>query len=85
MTNYRHPTPTIFRDIRNRHNLTQMAMAEILNITQPAYSYLETGSSWPSFEVIENTMEAFNVPYKRFREYYRERKSRIERSSSRSH
>tara|TARA_Y100001937_G_scaffold70639_1_gene96138 strand:- start:676 stop:924 length:249 start_codon:yes stop_codon:yes gene_type:complete len=80
MTNYRHHEKTIFRNIREQHNLTQLAMAEILNITQPAYSHLETGSSWPSFEVIENMMEAFNVPYKRFREYYRERKSRIERS-----
>ena len=80
MTNYRHPTDTIFKSIRDKHNLTQLAMAEILKITQPAYFYLETGSSWPSFEVIENTMEAFNVPYKRFREYYRERKSRIEGS-----
>tara|TARA_A100001201_G_scaffold112504_2_gene96360 strand:- start:232 stop:465 length:234 start_codon:yes stop_codon:yes gene_type:complete len=50
-------------------------MAEILKISQPAYCMLETGASWPSFDVIEQTIEVFNVSFKRFREYHRCRKS----------
>lgn len=69
----------MYKKLRSKHNLTQAAMAEILKITQPAYHYLEIGNSWPSFEVISNTMEAFNVPFKRFREYYSQRKREIER------
>ena len=72
------PKDTMYKELRDKHKLTQAAMAEILDISQPAYHHLERGDSWPSFEVISNTMEAFNVPFKRFREYYTERKREIE-------
>ena len=83
MTNLIYPHDTIFKTLRDKHNLTQVAMAEKLNISQPAYSMLEAGSSWPSFEVITQTMESFSVPFKKFREYYRLRKSSLERATTR--
>tara|TARA_Y100001937_G_scaffold13127_1_gene17137 strand:+ start:4754 stop:5011 length:258 start_codon:yes stop_codon:yes gene_type:complete len=77
MASFIYPGDTLFQQIRKKHNLTQVAMAEKLKVSQPAYSLLERGKSWPTFEVIEQTMEAFNVPFKRFREYNRERKNII--------
>lgn len=74
MNKFIYPKETMYKTLRLKHKLTQTAMAEILKISQPAYHLLEVGTSWPSFEVIENTMEAFNVPFKRFREYHHERK-----------
>lgn len=78
MANIKFSGVSIFKKLRVSNKLTQVAMAEILKVSQPAYSMLESGLSWPSFEVIENTMEAFNVSFKRFREYYHERKSCFE-------
>ena len=66
-----YPYPTIFKTIRNERELTQIAMAEILGITQAAYSHLETGNTFPSFKVIESTMRMFDVPFERFGEYNR--------------
>lgn len=74
MKKLKYPKETLFKSLRLKYKLTQVAMAEKLNISQPAYCQLETGASWPSFEVIESTMELWNVPFKRFREYYTERK-----------
>ena len=53
MGNSNNSSDTLFRKLRSEHNLTQVAMAEKLNISQPTYSFLEGGRSWPSFAVIE--------------------------------
>ncbi len=82
MGNSNNSTTTLFKDLRTKHSLTQVAMAAKLKISQPSYSFLEMGKSWPSFEVIEQTMEVFNVPYARFREYYRARKKNAQRSTT---
>lgn len=46
---------------RKRHNLTQKEMAAKLAITATHYSRIETGSSNPSYEILERFKEVFGI------------------------
>ena len=49
------------KELRLQNNLTQSALAEKVNIASKYQSFIETGNSYPSAELIEKYAEAFNI------------------------
>lgn len=49
------------KDLRLEKGLTQKQVAEQLNITTRAYSYYETGTREPSFDVLRRICDFFDV------------------------
>ena len=49
------------KELRLKNNLTQSALAEIVDIASKYQSHIETGNSYPSAELIERYAEAFNI------------------------
>lgn len=49
------------KSIREKRNLTQYQMAEILNISRSAYSLYESGKRTPSIELITNMSNALEL------------------------
>ena len=50
-----------FKILRQRRGLNQMAMAELLGISIPAYSKLETGITDPNFSRINQIAKAHEI------------------------
>ena len=48
--------------LRERANLTQAQLAELLNITQQAVNKYETGNSEASFAILSNMSKILNAP-----------------------
>ena len=49
------------KELRMQNNLTQSALAEIVDIASKYQSHIETGNSYPSAELIEKYAKAFNI------------------------
>ena len=49
------------RDLREDHDYTQVALAEYLHISQPTYSYYETGERAVPLEVLIRLARFYNV------------------------
>ena len=49
------------KELRLKNNLTQSALAEIVDIASKYQSCVETGNSYPSAELIEKYAKAFNL------------------------
>jgi transcriptional regulator with XRE-family HTH domain len=47
--------------LRNKHKLNQTALGKILNLTSMQISRYENGSSFPSFDVLMNLADYFNI------------------------
>lgn len=54
---------TNLKAIREKRNLTQYQMAEILNISRAAYSHYESGKRTPSIELLTNIANTFELPF----------------------
>lgn len=50
-----------FKDLRIDNDLTQMQIAKILNISQRKYSYIETGISDVSPDILIDLSKIYNV------------------------
>lgn len=50
-----------FKILRQRRNLNQKHMAELLGVSIPAYSKLETGITDPSFSRIQQVVAVFDI------------------------
>lgn len=77
MIRLKYHKPTLFKDLRYENRLTGKEFADKINISQGAFHHLEQGNTWPSFGTVLKTMEVFDVPIERFREYYHERERYI--------
>lgn len=53
--------PDILKKLRKQHKLSQQEMADHLGITRQGYGKYESGSSQPSFEMLEVIAIRFNV------------------------
>lgn len=49
------------KELRQKQNLTQMQMAELLDISRAAYSLYESGQRVPSIETLVNISEHFQL------------------------
>ena len=52
---------TVLRDLRNKRNLTQEALANKLNTSKSTISMYENGNREPDFETLETIADFFNV------------------------
>ena len=64
---------TLFYKVRKEKQVSQKVFAETLGISLVAYFHLEKGNTFPNFEVIDRCMEAYNVSFEAFRDYWRRR------------
>ena len=53
--------PNRMRDLREDHDLTQAAVAEVLEVTQRKYSYVETGTQPLTAEFIVKLARFYGV------------------------
>ena len=53
--------PNRMRDLREDHDLTQAAVAEVLGVTQRKYSYVETGTQPLTAEFIVKLARFYGV------------------------
>ncbi|MCL2018327.1 MAG: helix-turn-helix domain-containing protein [Oscillospiraceae bacterium] len=50
------------KKLREQKGLKQQDIADVLGITQRAYSFYETGRSEPSLEIIRKIADFYNIP-----------------------
>ena len=54
----------LFKDIREKYDLTQEDLAKILNISVTSVSLYESGSRTPRTKVLRKFCEHFDIPFK---------------------
>lgn len=66
------------RDLREKHGMSKMQLAEQLGVTLPAVYHLERGIRKPSFEVLVKLADTFGVSTDEFARMSTEKESELE-------
>lgn len=54
--------PIVLKELRIKKNLSQKELSDIINITQRAYSFYETGAREPSIDTLIKLADFYGVP-----------------------
>ena len=58
------------RFLRNKKNISQMKMAELINVTPNYLNAIENGKNFPSLEILQRMINVLEIlPYQLFLEY----------------
>jgi len=54
--------PVVLKELRLKNNLSQKELSKLINVSQRAYSFYETGAREPNISTLIKLADIFSVP-----------------------